>query len=100
MTKQDHRPYVTSALFAIMVIALVSCIAGCSTTAPVVAKFPEPPKFTDACPKLQKLNDDAKLSDISTTINVNYSAYYECALRVDTWRDWYEIQKRIYESVK
>lgn len=83
-----------------LLLALAILASGCSTTAPVVAKFPEAPKYTDACPQLQKLKDDAKLSDISTTINSNYSAYYECALRVDTWREWYEIQKRIYESVK
>lgn len=83
-----------------LLLAVAVLVSGCSTTAPVVAKFPEAPKYTDACPQLQKLKDDAKLSDISNTVNVNYSAYYECAMRVDTWREWYEIQKRIYESVK
>jgi hypothetical protein len=83
-----------------LLIGLAVLLSGCSTTAPVVAKFPEKPKFSEACPQLQKLNDSAKLSDVSTTVNVNYSAYYECAMKVDTWRDWYEIQKRIYESVK
>jgi hypothetical protein len=83
-----------------LLIGLAVLLSGCSTTAPVVAKFPEPPKYSEACPQLQKLNDGAKLSDVSTTVNINYSAYYECAMKVDTWREWYEIQKRIYESVK
>ena len=83
-----------------LLLALAVFASGCSTTVPVVEKFPDAPKYTDACPQLQKLKDDAKLSDISTTVNVNYSAYYECAMKVDTWREWYEIQKRIYESVK
>jgi hypothetical protein len=83
-----------------LLIGLAVLLSGCSTTAPVVAKFPEPPKYSEACPQLQKLNDGAKLSDVSTTVNNNYSAYYECAMKVDTWREWYEIQKRIYESVK
>jgi hypothetical protein len=26
--------------------------------------------------------------------------YYECAAKVDGWNDWYQEQKRIYESVK
>jgi PBP1b-binding outer membrane lipoprotein LpoB len=83
-----------------LLIALAVLLTGCSTTAPVVAKFPEKPKYSESCPQLQKLNDDAKLSDVSTTVNINYSTYYECAMKVDTWREWYEIQRRIYESVK
>ncbi len=82
-----------------LLIGLAVLLTGCSTTVPVVAKFPEPPKFSEACPKLQKLNNDAKLSDISTTVNANYSAYYECSMKVDTWREWYEVQKRIFEGI-
>ena len=53
-------------------LILVLMLAGCSTTVPVVMKFPEPPKYTESCPQLQKLNDDAKLSDVAKTINLNY----------------------------
>jgi hypothetical protein len=83
-----------------LLLALVLLTSACSTTAPVVAKFPDAPKYTEACPQLQKLADGAKLSDVSTTVNINYSTYYECAVKVDSWREWYEIQKQIYESVK
>lgn len=78
----------------------VLLLSGCSTVVPVTVKFPEAPKNTAACPQLQKLNDGAKLSDVSTTINNNYSTYYECAVKVDTWNEWYEVQKKIFESVK
>ena len=80
-----------------LLVALL--LSGCSTVVPVTAKFPEPPKNTPACPQLQKLNDDAKLSDVSKTININYSTYYECAVKVDSWNEWYQIQKRIFEGV-
>jgi hypothetical protein len=83
-----------------LLIAMAILVSGCSTTVPVVAKFPDAPKYKDACPKLQKLVDDPKLSDISNTININYSTYYECAMKVDQWREWYEIQKQIFEGVK
>lgn len=73
---------------------------GCSTTVPVTAKFPEPPKYTEKCPDLQKLNEDAKLSDVAVTISNNYSTYYECAAKNDAWNDWYQVQKQIFESVK
>ena len=83
-----------------LLLTIAVLVSGCSTTVPVRAKFPEPPKYTEACPQLQKLADSPKLSDVSTTVNTNYTAYYECAVKVDKWNEWYEIQKRIYESVK
>ena len=81
---------------------IILLLAGCSTTVPVTAKFPDAPGNVamTACPQLQKLNEDAKLSDISKTVSVNYGTYYECAIKTDAWIEWYQIQKRIFESVK
>jgi len=82
-------------------LLIVLLLAGCSTTVPVTAKFPAAPKSsTEACPQLQKLNNDAKLSDVATTVTINYSTYYECAVKNDAWIEWYQIQKTIFESVK
>jgi hypothetical protein len=82
-------------------LILVLLLAGCSTTVPVTAKFPEPPKYSsEACPQLQSLKEGAKLSDVANTVTINYSTYYECAVKNDAWIEWYQIQKRIYESVK
>jgi hypothetical protein len=50
------------------------------------------------CPALQKLNNDAKLSDVANTVTVNYSTYYECAVKTDAWQEWYRIQKHISEG--
>ena len=81
-----------------IVIALL--LAGCSTVVPVTVKFPEPPGrgATAACPNLQKLNDGARLSDVANTVTVNYSTYYECAVKADAWQEWYQIQKHISEG--
>ena len=81
-----------------IVIALL--LSGCSTVVPVTVKFPEPPGrgATAGCPVLQKLNNDAKLSDVATTVTVNYSTYYECAVKTDAWIEWYNIQKIIFEK--
>ena len=73
---------------------------GCSTVVPVTVKFPDAPKHVQACPQLQKLNNEAKLSDVATTVTMNYSTYYECAVKNDAWIEWYQIQKNIFESVK
>ena len=76
-------------------------LTGCSTTVPVTAKFPvTPERLLVKCPQLEKLENDAKLSDISKTITINYSTYYECAVKNDGWIEWYNIQKNIFESVK
>jgi hypothetical protein len=82
-----------------LLIALL--LSGCSTVVPVVAKFPEPPAkgAMTACPNLQKLTDGARLSDVANTVTVNYSTYYECAVKTDAWQEWYAIQKRIFEGV-
>ena len=81
---------------------LLSCLllGGC-TTVPVVAKFPEPPGQVSlsACVDLQKLEESAKLSDISKTIANNYTKYYECSIKNETWIEWYKTQKRLFEKV-
>ena len=53
---------------------LVVLMTGCTTTVPVTAKFPEvPQRLLVKCPQLDKLQDDAKLSDVAKTVTVNYS---------------------------
>ena len=82
-----------------LIIALVVLLQACSTPVPVTAKFPEPPGrlATEACPKLQKLGDSPKLSGVAETVTANYGTYYECAVKTDTWIEWYQIQKNIFE---
>ena len=85
--------------YAILLSALL--LSACSTTVPVTAKFPDAPGkgSMERCPDLKKLENGPKLSDISKTVTINYGTYYECAVKVDTWREWYEVQKRIFEGV-
>jgi len=85
--------------FILVVFTVI--MTACSTTVPVKAKFPDvPERLLSKCPQLEKLKDDAKLSDISKTVTINYSTYYECAVKSDAWIEWYQIQKNIFESVK
>ena len=82
-------------------LLLVLILTGCSTTVPVTAKFPDvPERLLAKCPQLEKLENEAKLSDISKTVTNNYTTYYECAVKHDAFVEWYQIQKRIFESVK
>ena len=82
------------------VLSIAVLLTGCSTVVPVAVKFPDPPGrlATERCPNLQKLKDDARLSDVARTVTINYSTYYECAVKADAWQEWYEIQKRIFEG--
>jgi hypothetical protein len=81
-------------------LILILALTGCATSVPVTAKFPEPPGklATTACPNLEKLKDDPKLSDVSKTVTINYTTYYSCAVKLDAWIEWYNIQKTIFES--
>ena len=82
-------------------LLIVLLLTGCSTVVPVTAKFPDAPGrlATERCPNLQKLKYDARLSDVARTVTINYSTYYECAVKADAWQEWYEIQRRIFEGV-
>lgn len=80
---------------------LLLLLVGCSTVVPVKRNFPEVPQtLMQKCPQLEKIGNEAKLSDISKTITNNYGTYYECAVKNDAWIEWYQIQKNIFESVK
>lgn len=82
-------------------IFLLASLMGC-TTPPVIPKFPDAPQKAGAlekCPDLKKLDDEAKLSDISKTITLNYSAYYECAIKTDIWIEWYKTNKINYDKI-
>ena len=90
-------------LFFLFVFIILAFLAtGCSTVVPVTAKFPDAPGNVamTPCPQLQKIPDDARLSDISKTITVNYSTYYECAVKTDAWIEWYQKQQQIFNNIK
>ena len=99
---QDHRDQgrVSTLIVIALVLMVVIALSGCATVVPVTARFPAAPgeTYLQSCPDLQKLKDQPQLSDVSRTININYSTYYECAVKLDTWIQWYSAQKLIFES--
>ena len=75
-------------------------LAGCLAT-PVKRNFPEvPEELKVVCPDLQKVKQDAKLSDVISTVSTNYTQYHECRAKVDAWNEWYKNQKQVFDSVK
>jgi hypothetical protein len=83
-----------------LLIALL--IAGCSTTVPVTQKFPNAtPELMKKCESLRKVEGDkVAITEMLKVIVQNYSLYYECSTKVDGWQDWYNEQKKIFDSVK
>lgn len=99
----NQREVLKSIISFILIIMLVLFVlVGCSTNVLVRHKFPEEPSkiAIESCPNLKKLDDNARLSDVANTVSINYETYYECAVKVDTWVEWYKIQKHIFESIK
>ena len=98
----EKQQRISTLLFVIVTaIFFMVMFSGCSTTVPVKAKFPEAPeRLLAKCPQLEKLGNEVKLSDISKTVTINYTTYYECAVKHDAFIEWYNIQKEIFNNIK
>ena len=85
-----------------LLITLALVLSACSHTPPIVAKFPDEPgkAAVEKCPQLTTVENGVKLSELTRTITINYNTYYDCAVKVDTWIEWYQIQKKIHEDIK
>jgi len=87
----------------IKLLAMVSIllIAGCSTTVPVAARFPDAPiLLLEKCPQLKTIEGESvSIIDFTKTVTLNYTTYYECAVKSDAWIEWYQIQKKIFEGI-
>ena len=86
----------------ILTLFMALLLVGCSTTVPVVAKFPAVPKeLTEKCEPLRKLEgEQISIVDLHTRVVENYTQYHECSLKVEEWNTWYAKQKKIFEEIK
>ena len=88
-------------LILVTIMFLLLLTSGCSTTVPVTAKFPQAPEvLMQPCPHLEKLEKEAKLSDVAKSVVNNYTKYHECSIQNDSWIEWYNVQKKIFDEVK
>jgi len=85
----------------LLITSVLVLLAGCSGI-PIVAKFPDAPgkAAMEKCPQLTTVENGVKLSELTRTVTMNYNTYYECAVKSDTWIEWYQIQKKIFEDIK
>ena len=76
-------------------------LTACSTVTPVKRNFPEvPSELTESCPNLKQTQQTEKLSEVLKVVVDNYGQYHECDTKVDMWIEWYNKQKKIFDSVK
>jgi hypothetical protein len=52
------------------------------------------------CPSLQQAQQTTKLSELLNTVSDNYAEYHECKAKHDSWIEWYNDNKKIYDSIK
>jgi hypothetical protein len=85
--------------YAIVTLALL--LSAC-VSVPVERRFPSvPAELQTPCGKLQTIDPDTtKLSVVINSVVANYGQYQECQAKTDSWIDWYNEQKKIFESVK
>lgn len=83
-------------------LMLTVMLGACSTTVPVTRKFPDVPQsLNQKCGSLQTVGKaEVKLSEILTTVVINYGKYHECSTKLEGWHEWYKEQKKIYEAIK
>ena len=83
-------------------LLLALFLMACSKSVPVRQKFPEVPQaLIEKCENLKKIEGDkVAITEMLRVVVQNYGMYYECAAKVDGWQDWYNEQKRIYNSIK
>lgn len=86
-----------------LVLILVTTLAltGCLST-PVKRNFPDVPKeLLELCPNLKDVPEGTtKMSEVLKVVTENYGQYHECQFKNELWKEWYEIQKQNFDSVK
>jgi hypothetical protein len=84
-------------LIVILALSLSACVS-----VPVERKFPPAPEeLMAACPDLKTIPvGTTQLSVVVDTVTANYGQYQLCQSKTNTWVDWYNTQKDIFESVK
>lgn len=86
----------------VLLLLVTLSLVGCFKTAPVRQSFPEVPKaLTEKCEKLKKVEGDrVAITEMLKVVIENYTLYHECSTKVEGWNEWYETQKKIYNTVK
>lgn len=83
-------------------ILAFALLTGCATVVPITQKFPDvPAELLEKCPPLATiLTDTTVFSELTKSVTTNYTTYYECVAKTDAWNEWYQAQRKIFNSIK
>jgi biopolymer transport protein ExbD len=86
----------------LLVLLSILMLTACATSVPVTISFPQiPEELKVACPDLKETDPNTtKLSEVVSVVVDNYGQYQECRIKVDAWIQWYDSQKKIFETIK
>ena len=87
-------------ILAIFIIVLF-LLTGCSTPVPLTPRFPTAPAtLLEGCPKkLETIEGDSvTIVDFTKSVVKNYGTYHECAAKYDSWIEWYQTQKKLWDE--
>jgi hypothetical protein len=85
----------------LLIVALALSLSAC-VSVPVERKFPKAPEeLMVACPDLKTIPEGTtQLSVVVEAVTTNYGQYQLCQTKTSTWVEWYNEQKKIFDSVK
>lgn len=80
-------------------------LSGCAffkQPVPIKVEFPKPvPELMKKCEELKIVTGDkVAITELLKIVVHNYTLYYECSTKVEGWQEWYNTQKKIFESSK
>ena len=75
---------------------------GCSTTVPLRQSFPQAPiELLTPAGNLTPPDPNKKsLTDMLENVNENYGKYYDLQQKYNSWIEWYNSNKKIFDEVK
>lgn len=85
-----------------LLIPLILLLSACASVVPVKQQWPEAPglQSQQPCLPLKPLSSNPLLSDVAKTVAHNYTEYYQCAVKLEAWQEWYLKQELIHKGLQ
>ena len=85
-----------------ILLLFVMLLGACATEVPVKQNFPDVPSvLIKKCENLIKIDENTtSIAELMKTVAENYRMYYECSEKVSGWNEWYENQKKLFDSTR
>lgn len=95
--RADKPRYCLRWILVFIALAIVWALSGCSTSVPVIPKWPEPPCSLEQPAPLDTLKKGTKLSDMLDVVNLNNGKHKDSNARLSAFISWYIENKKIFK---